>query len=180
MATLPGSGWGDDPEQALRVEVSKSPWALLRGPLSPYSWDLQALPSHIFPPWDNAPGQSGLPSGQRELTFGHLQMHFVHLQMHFCASGSPPDALLCIWLTSRCTVVHLAMPFGHLDLPGGVPRGGPIYDVSEFWSTQAHQRPPAEALGLEAHPSLKRNQKGKQKVKLHTKLKVTWHLIMVA
>ena len=39
-------------------------------------------------------------------------------------------ALLCIWRTSRCTFVHLAMPFGHLELPGGVPRGP--YDMSEL------------------------------------------------
>ena len=62
-------------------------------------------------------------------------MHFVHLQMHFV---NLQNALLCIWRTSRYTSVHLAMPFGHLELPGGVPRGPfdmcelPIENLGEY------------------------------------------------
>ena len=53
-----------------------------------------------------------------------------HVTLSTLALCAPPDALLCIWRTSRCTFVHLAMPFGHLELPGGVPRGP--YDMSEL------------------------------------------------
>ena len=86
----------------LQVPLGTAEWSTV----SLFTRDLEVMPSHICPPLDNAPGQSGLPFGQLELPFGHLQMHFVrlqmhfvHLQMHFCASGAPPDALLCIW---RC------------------------------------------------------------------------------
>ena len=94
-------------------QVSKSRLVLLRGPLSPYSPGIyRCCPTYLH------------PLGQRPWA---LRTAIWAPPDALCA---PPDALLCIWRTSRCTCVHLAMPFGHLELPGGVPRGP--YDMSEL------------------------------------------------